>query len=312
MFLRIPILSEAYYFKLERDVINLRKKMAVAVLHGIGNQQEDFSDIFSEELVKRFSQNLKPYLPVPETEIIIQPIYWGSVFNESENEMWKKLSCAAELDFAKLRHFVIHFFGDAIAYQPSAYQNPNYIKVHEVYAKGLKKLGEKAGSDAPLFVVAHSLGSVITSNYFYDLQYIPDRIPETVKQNIAETPLENGDTLAGFYSLGSPLALWSLRYADFDVPIHVPSPNLERYYPGLKDGKWVNMYDKDDVFGYPLKPLNHAYDKAVSCDIELNCGNIITSWTPLSHMHYFTTNDIINKIGDQLADIWKQVNLKKN
>jgi pimeloyl-ACP methyl ester carboxylesterase len=286
-------------------------KIAVAVLHGIGDQKEDFSDIFSEELTKRFSQNLKPYLPAPEAELVIQPIYWGNVFNGRENEMWEKLSKAAELDFAKLRHFVIHFFGDAIAYQPSANHNPNYIKVHEVYAKGLQKLSEKAGQDAPLFVIGHSLGTVITSNYFYDLQYIPDRVPEMVQESMGDTPLEHGNTLTGFYSLGSPLALWSLRYADFDMPINVPSPNLKKYYPRLS-GRWINMYDKDDVFGYPLKPLNDAYDKAVASDVEINSGNLISSWSPLSHMHYFTTNDLINQIGDDLANTWKQINLKSS
>ena len=289
----------------------MTKKIAVAVLHGIGDQKEDFSDIFSEELTKRFSQNLKPYLPAPDAELVIQPIYWGSVFNGRESEMWEKLSKAADLDFVKLRHFVINFFGDAIAYQPSANHNPNYIKVHEVYAKGLHELSEKAGQDAPLFVIAHSLGTVITSNYFYDLQYIPERVPVKVQERMADTPLEQGDTLAGFYSLGSPLALWSLRYADFDVPINVPSPHLKKYYPSLS-GKWINMYDKDDVFGYPLKPLNDAYDKAVASDVEINSGNMISSWSPLSHMHYFTTNDLINQIGDDLANTWKQINLKSS
>ncbi|MCM3719348.1 chemotaxis protein [Fictibacillus phosphorivorans] len=289
----------------------MTKKIAVVVLHGIGDQKEDFSDVFSEDLTKRFSQNLKPYLSAPEVELVIQPIYWGSVFNERENEMWQKLSNAAELDFAKLRHFVIHFFGDAIAYQPSPHHNPNYLKVHEVYAKGLQKLSEKAGKDAPLFVIAHSLGTVITSNYFYDLQYIPDRISENVKESMSDTPLEQGETLTGFYSLGSPLALWSLRYADFDVPIHVPSPKLKQYYPSLT-GEWINIYDKDDVFGYPLKPLNTAYDQAVVSDIEMNSGNLISSWSPLSHMHYFTTTEVINTLGDDLADVWKQINLKNS
>ncbi|MFG6495113.1 chemotaxis protein [Fictibacillus sp. UD] len=286
----------------------MTRKIAVAILHGIGDQTEDFSDLFSEVLTKRFSQNIKPYFPTPEKELIIQPIYWGSVFNEKENVLWQKLNQETELDFKKLRQFVIHFFGDAIAYQPTDHHNPNYIKVHEVYARGLKILSEKAGEDAPLFVVAHSLGTVITSNYFYDLQFISDRIHEDIKQTINETPLEKGDTLTGFYSLGSPLALWSLRYADFDVPIQVPSPHLKNYYPAL-EGKWINMYDKDDVFGYPLKSLNESYKRAVAEDIEVNSGDFISSFTPISHKHYFKTNEVINEIGDTLAETWKQLNL---
>ncbi|WNB93868.1 chemotaxis protein [Bacillus sp. NEB1478] len=286
----------------------MKKKIAVAVLHGIGDQKEDFSDLFSEELTKRFSQNVKPYLPEPDGELIIQPIYWGSVFNEKENEMWNSLSSGARLDFAKMRKFVVQFFGDAIAYQPSANPNPNYIKVHEIVARGLQKLSQDAGADAPLFIVAHSLGTVITSNYFYDLQYIPHKIHSTVKQEIQDSPLEKGETFAGFYSLGSPLAIWSLRYADFDKPISVPSPLLKNYYPDLTSG-WINMYDKDDVFGYPLKPLNEQYKHAITQEIEINSGDLINSWTPFSHMYYFTTKDIIKQIGDDLAESWKKINL---
>jgi hypothetical protein len=285
----------------------MTKKIAVAVLHGIGEQKEDFAEIFSEELTKRFTQNIQSYLPEAKGDLIIQPIYWGSVFNEKENEMWNVLSSGARLDFARIRQFVIQFFGDAIAYQPSSHPNPNYLKVHEIFAEGLQKLSHKAGTDAPLYLIAHSLGSVISSNYIYDLQYIPHKINKEVQKHIQDTPLEKGETLAGFYSLGSPLALWNLRYADFDKPIIVPSPHLNDYAPRLKGG-WVNMYDKDDVFGYPLKPLNSSYEKAITEELEINSGGILNSWTPLSHMYYFTTKDIINRIGDDLASAWKIIN----
>ncbi|ANC77088.1 hypothetical protein ABE65_009840 [Fictibacillus phosphorivorans] len=284
------------------------KKIAVAILHGIGNQSEDFSDLFMEMLTKRFSQQIKPFYATPEEELVIQPIYWGSVFNEKESLLWKKLNTEDSLDFKQLRQFVIHFFGDAIAYQPVANHNPNYIKVHEVYAKGLRKLSEHAGEDAPLIVIAHSLGTVISSNYFYDLQFISEKIAEDVLRNMQKTPLEKGETLTSFYSLGSPLALWSLRYADFDKPILVPSPHLQDHYPELT-GKWVNMYDKDDVFGYPLKTINDSYNQAIAVDKEINSGNFISSFTPLSHNHYFKTNEIIHDIGDNLAEIWKHLNL---
>ncbi|MBN3555458.1 chemotaxis protein [Fictibacillus nanhaiensis] len=284
------------------------KKIAVAILHGIGNQSENFSDLFIEMLTKRFSQQIKPFYATPEEELVIQPIYWGSVFNEKESLLWKKLNIEDNLDFKQLRQFVIHFFGDAIAYQPVVNHNPNYIKVHEVYAKGLRKLSEHAGEDAPLIVIAHSLGTVISSNYFYDLQFISEKIAEDVLQNMQKTPLEKGETLTSFYSLGSPLALWSLRYADFDKPILVPSPHLQNHYPEL-NGKWVNIYDKDDVFGYPLKTINDSYNQAIAEDKEINSGNFISSTTPLSHNHYFKTNEIIHDIGDNLAEIWKHLNL---
>jgi len=36
---------------------------------------------------------------------------------------------------------------------------------------------------------------------------------------IGNTPLERGETLTLLYTLGSPIAIWSLRYPDFGVPI---------------------------------------------------------------------------------------------
>jgi pimeloyl-ACP methyl ester carboxylesterase len=285
----------------------MNKKIALAVLHGIGDQKEDFSKVFSEELTKRFTKNLTFLNDSPEHELIIQPIYWGSVFNEKERMIWDKLSNSSSLDFKKLRQFILHFFGDAIAYQPSADENQNYNKVHEIFAEGIQVLRKRAGDDAPLYVVAHSLGTVITSNYFYDLQYIPEKIPSTVKKRIGDSPIERGETLTGFYSLGSPLALWSLRYADFERPIHVPSKKQKYHYIGI-DGGWINIYDRDDVFGYPLKSLNQAYHAAVKEDIEMNIGNWPLSAMPTSHMYYFTTEELVNKIADELALAWKKMN----
>jgi hypothetical protein len=122
------------------------------------------------------------------------------------------------------------------------------------------------------------------------------------------TPLEKGHTLTGFFSLGSPLALWSLRYNNFDSPISVPSQQLSDYYPGLF-GNWVNIYDQDDVFGYPLKPISEGYNDAVAEDLEVNTGSWPASMTPLSHMHYFTSKKITDIIAKTLADAWKVVNL---
>ncbi|MFC0188662.1 chemotaxis protein [Fictibacillus aquaticus] len=283
-------------------------KIAVAVLHGIGRQDEHFSELFSQNLTEQFSRYLSADTKKPEKEVVIQPIYWGSVFQEKEEDIWRLLSASGNLHYAELRQFVIHFLGDAIAYQPSGQHNQNYEKVHQVFADGLRLLSEAAGEKAPLYIIAHSLGTIITSNYFYDLQSIPDRIPISVQKTMKTTPLENGSTLAGFFSLGSPLALWSLRYSDFDSPISVPSPKLSAYHPELS-GKWINIYDKDDVFGFPLKPISEGYNHAVEADMEINTGSWPASLTPLSHMHYFTSEKITDIIAKTLAAAWRTVNL---
>ncbi len=74
-----------------------------------------------------------------------------------------------------------------------------------------------------------------------------------------------------FYTLGSPIALWSLRYRNFGKPIQVPSLKFGNHYRNLV-GEWVNFYDKADIIGYPLKELNADYNAAVTSDRAVRVG----------------------------------------
>src|SRR5699024_6887543 len=75
-----------------------------------------------------------------------------------------------QLHYKKLRKFVVEYLGDAVAYQPVEELKQNYDKVHQRVGKSLRRLSETAGGHAPLCVISHSVGAVIVSKYFYDLQ----------------------------------------------------------------------------------------------------------------------------------------------
>jgi len=124
---------------------------------------------------------------------------------------------------------------------------------------------------------------------------------------MGSTPLDRGETLTLLYTLGSPLALWSLRFSDFGQPIMVPAPQLKKYYPDL-EGEWVNYYDQDDVIGFPLKTLDAAYGQAVTADVEVNVGDFAASWNPLSHLGYWTDQDVVRPISNAIIRAWKSVN----
>jgi hypothetical protein len=158
-------------------------------------------------------------------------------------------------------------------------------------------------------VIAHSLGTVIASNYLYDLEVYPRKriIAKTVRQAMGKTPLDRGETLASLYTLGSPIAMWSLRYENYGIPVAVPSPKLAKRRRDLET-EWVNFYDQDDIIGYPLRSLNDHYRKAVNEDIEVNTGNIFTSWNPASHTEYWTDNDVTVRVAEGLARLWKSAN----
>ncbi|MFB4167699.1 chemotaxis protein [Virgibacillus sp. JSM 102003] len=281
----------------------MTQKIAVLILHGAGTPDKQFA----EKIIERISSRFEKRLGIGSTELEFEPVFWSAIFAGEQEELWNKLQHNQDLDYNRMRRFVIDFLSDAVAYQPTNSGGQNYDKVHTLVAKAIRKLKERAGKNAPLCVISHSLGTVVASNYFYDLQYRHENIGIQTKRCTNQTPIEQCETLTLFYTMGSPMALWSMRYIDFGSPIAVPSAGLERLYPGLK-GEWLNFYDKDDVLAYPLKGLNGEYDLAVTKDVNVNAGGWLTSWNPLSHTKYDTDSEVVRAITDGLINTWEVVN----
>ncbi len=280
----------------------MTQKIAVAIIHGIGKQVPEFAAEISEALLSHCGETCR-------ADIVIEPIYWAKVMQDVENELQQRLQQGGKLGFPRLREFAIDFVADALAYQPAPDDRSAYDGIHRVFAQAIHLLAEKAGPTAPLCIIAHSLGTVISSNYIYDLQIEPYRpiISANVKDAMTDTPLERGETLTLFYTLGSPIALWSLRYNNFGKPIQVPAPQLAHYYPDLK-GEWVNFFDKDDVVGFPLKTLNEKYAAVVTEDCQVDVGKFPANMTPAAHMAYWTDRDVNEPIAAGLDRVWQAIN----
>lgn len=270
-------------------------KLAVAIVHGIGNQKEDFAHHF----IKCIKRKLKKINP--EIQVCFQLVYWADLLAEKENELFRRLAQKGEMSYRRLRYFMVQFAGDAIAYQPieKDFKNPEsvYIKIHSRMADNLNVLSEKAGEDASLSIIACSLGTIITSNYIYDTQKSKNEI--YINYN---SPLSRCKTLTNVFFMGSPIALWSLRYENYGMPIEFP------YGKYSNIGQWINYYDKHDVIGYPLKNINKDYCTRVTEDRQVNVGGIFTSWNPASHLGYWNNCYIINQIAHKLASDWKKIN----
>ncbi|HYO51608.1 hypothetical protein [Archangium sp.] len=293
--------------------------------------------------------------PDPEKAIVIEPVHWAPILEDAQrrlferhfkdkrggffeelrrlvmhvnggSEVWlapllalltrRKDRRLGPLHYPGARWLVMHFAGDAIAYQPGIGRSEVYDEIHASVAEALTRLRQRAGEDAPLCVLAHSLGSVIASNYFYDLQVAraSEANQEQIATRLLETPLElspleRGETLAHLYTMGSPLALWSLRYPrqqELDSPVCVPAAELTQHHPGA-GGEWVNYYDHDDIIAYPLQPLGEAYRKMVR-DVRVKLNGLLFGWTPLVHPFYWADDQVMNPIAEALARTWRQVN----
>lgn len=283
-------------------------KIAVAVIHGVGAQESDYAEPMIENLIERFVKEF-PDSQNARDHIVLEPVHWAPILQKAQNRLWRKVSGQKDLDYIKLRKFMVGFAGDAIAYQPTPRDRKMYDDVHAKFAQTLHDLSKLAGPNAPLCIIAHSLGTVVASNFLYDLQNSSKRglISPQVRHVMGRTALERGHTLALFYTLGSPIALWSLRYEGFGRPIRFPPPRLKQRFPRA-DPQWINYYDADDVIAFPLRPLNAKYKKAVTRDVEVNVGSLFSSWNPMSHTAYWTDRDITVPIAKSLVKLWRACN----
>jgi hypothetical protein len=121
-------------------------------------------------------------------------------------------------------------------------------------------------------IVAHSLGCTIINNYLWDAQ----------KENPwarGLTPFTRGETIAGLFTLGCNLPLFTFTKRPEDVsPIAFPGAQAAQAFRDKAafhcHAGWWNFYDPEDLLGYPLRPVNGAYAKVVREDVAVNTGPI--------------------------------------
>jgi len=326
------------------------RKIAVAFVHGVEIDDPHYADTAIRLLRKQFAHHVGADGARLDDLLAIRSVYWAGVTRTGEKQLlarmlgesgdrffatlrWlvtklnlgfqsallpfglailaRTVPAVRGLHYPALRWVAIDFVGDAIAYQISPGERRLYDEIHAEVAATLHELAAEAGGDAPLCIIAHSLGTIVASNYLYDLQVEQTSkkrlVPAAVRRHMGRTPLELGETLTHLYTMGSPLALWCFRYPDFGVPVAVPAPLLGRHHPDLR-GEWVNFYEKDDLVAYPLKPLSEKYRAAVSEDHEVKLGGILSSWNPLVHPWYWNDERVIVPIARALARTSTQLN----
>lgn len=329
---------------------NNNRRLAVTFVHGVEISDATFADTATGMLKRAFTR----HAGVPADEaLVIKPTYWAPALQEVQDKLYERcfgprphmffnsltkwvtrlnsgrtdglwpflatvglrnLPGITRPNYAVLRWLTIQFLGDAIAYQIAGKDRRVYDGVHARIADTMRELAREAGQDAPLCVIAHSLGTVIASNYFYDLQ---NQYGNRARQLVAppasarmqQTPMERGETLALLYTLGSPLALWTTRYPDFGTPLTMPAPKLGTHHPTMT-GEWINFQDPDDLIAHPLRTLSPEYARQVTEDREVSVAPWWLGWTPLSHWWYWNDEKVIDPIARSLARAWRQANAR--
>ncbi|KUJ85817.1 hypothetical protein AVO45_02225 [Ruegeria marisrubri] len=277
-------------------------KMAVVVIHGMGSQfsgaQQPSSVLtFSKELRKRVAR----FVGSDMGEVAWREIVWAHVLQGRQGEYLRRIKRRTGYD--DVRSFVVRNLSDAASYrQTPDGTDQTYEDIHAEVDRVMEDVRRQVGNDAPVLLLAHSLGGHIMSNYIYDLQ----RHEARTGQTMYASPVRNMQTVAGIMTFGCNIPIFLFAYPEDSIkPIDPPNSALPA---GLKFRTWwYNFFDKHDVLGYPMRDSAPAYDQLVASqqlrDVSINSGNIFTSWNPFSHNGYWKDPDLYEPVGRMIRNM---------
>ena len=270
-------------------------KLAIAVIHGMGSEEQFFSVELKHRIVEQY---VDPERGRMEEDLVFQEIFWGDLIKGQRMDFLNSVNYKKDLTYLNLRELFVDYVGATLVYRTSIYDViQNRVK------ENLAKLCTHRRVDpdkTPLVVLAHSFGSVIMSDYIYDIQKKQSNSADGNVDGLSN--LEQFKTMAGFITFGSPMGLFSLQEnSDFAEPINIVGSEIPE---ALKEKvRWDNFYDKDDVIAYPLKGINDAYKEAVNEDYEINVGGATTSWNPACHNGYWEDKDFYKPLAKYFAEL---------
>lgn len=264
------------------------KTIAVAIIHGIGINNGNFADDLIKEVRTEFNNRVELKLGRHEDYfkyIQFQPIPWDTLLGPRQKELaakiranmiqftkpvegnfWQKMagSMGAWLNHTLRADFAAEFIMDIISYgdQTTRQSIQKYIEA------GINKI-----TPAPLSIIAHSLGTVIAADYVRD----------------------NKIKISNFFTMGSPIQLFSLEYGQnvFKSPIRCEA-----------GGRWINIFDQDDPIAYRLQDISEDYKRAIHLkDCEVDCGVY-----GQAHVGYWNDKNVQRIVGSKLALDWLRLN----
>lgn len=263
---------------------DVAKKVAVLYIHGVNNDRPGFSKNFHDHMVEEVEFQVPAHLSDLSGDFVCREACWFDVFQAQQVNLTTSLKQTG-LSWKSAREFVASSVAQAVGYEDTVGIGA-YEEVHTRLATALKELGDIVGPNAPLVIVAHSLGSVIASNFIWDRQH----------GSTGDTPFERLETLRLYVTMGSPMALYAGRWPSMGTPISMRSRNAT----------WINIMAPADLLAWPLSGLNSAYSKEVSEDIVVKVGGFLGR-TPAAHTRYWESGRVSDKVAEYVKPVWDEM-----
>ena len=270
----------------------MNKKLAILAIHGMGETPPTFADEISQQLKFMLGQNRW-------NQIYFNKIYYQGIIQGNQKNIWDAMR-AVGLRWKPLREKMMYAFSDPATIEHGA-SSPDsiYLHVQRVITKALRDArAALVDADAPIVIIAQSLGGHVISNYIWDAQaQAKGKKVIGVWRDDINSLLNSGSQQEIDF-----MRLRTLRFiftTGCNIPLFVAGQNaivaIDKPDP-IRDFDWLNFYDRDDVLGWPLKPLSPSYDLTVTEDINIEVGPIATGATPLSHLYYWQDGQFLGTV----------------
>ena len=275
-------------------------ELAIIAIHGMGDTEEDFDLKLKSELRDRVGDNRW-------LKIVWEKVYYQGILQENQRRLMHDTMIQGNIDWIKLRKFVLFGFSDAAAMETRPGEpNSVYLQTQKIILDTLKRALVGLGDAAkPVIIVAQSLGGQVISNYIWDAQH---KVEAGIFRHGSDNPIPTNTKEGKFFRLKT---LTHLFTSGCNIPIFIAGLPKQKIKPITVDARgwsisWQNYYDPDDALGWPLRPVNEAYRRAVSVEKAINSGGLISSWNPLSHQQYWTDDDFLDPLEDAIRHLVPQ------
>jgi hypothetical protein len=249
-------------------------KVAILTIHGIGQQKPHYAQNFHIALLDKIKKE-----KIVTDDVKCFELEWQHLIEPREQFLASRLD---DVKWKITRNFVLTFIGDAVSY---AKDSSFYKNIHSEINEKLKEINNWLGEGGQLYILAHSLGTVIIFDYIYNIQHSGTNGNKIFKATSEGVDIIN--KLQVLFTFGSPLYIYSLQKYMGGKPIQIKN--------------WINVYSKFDIIGYPVKKINDDYKNSnYITDKSIICGGVFTFWNPSSHITYFDSNKVLSIITSEV------------
>jgi len=258
-------------------------QIGVLTLHGIGSHQQGthFDARLREALKDKAGERIR---------LAVKTVYYHGESRGRQAELWKEFDRLEDrlpdsLDHTIIRRLMLASVGDALAYghNPSD-KNSFYQAAHEKVREAIDELEKELGDRCTVAVVANSLGCKVIFDYLCDAQtgrgiWEGEEGPSEI-QKLANLRLliTTGCNLPFFES--------AVRGTE------------RRFFRVTEEFQWINYYDRDDILGWPLRPLGGRFEQIVQDEERNRIGSLLTS-----HVKYWKHDALNEEIAGKILDL---------